>query len=56
MASIEEKQAKVKALVQQGRSLDEVKQAMGVAAAPGGQSPRFPSLVEIIYQEVTAKR
>jgi cyclase len=55
LASIEEKQAKVKALVQLGRSLDEVKQAMGVAATPG-QAPRFPSLVEIIYQEVTARR
>ena len=55
LASIEEKQAKVKALAEHGRSLDEIRQAMGVAAAPGGQSPRFPSLVEIIYQEVTAK-
>ncbi len=56
LASIEEKQAKVKALVQQGRSLDEIKQAMGVASAPGGQAPRFPSLVEIIYQEIAAKQ
>ncbi|HSW51463.1 MAG TPA: MBL fold metallo-hydrolase [Bryobacteraceae bacterium] len=56
VSSIEEKQAKVKALAGQGRSLDEIKQAMGVASAPGGQAPRFPSLVEIIYQEVTAKQ
>jgi glyoxylase-like metal-dependent hydrolase (beta-lactamase superfamily II) len=51
--SIEEKQAKVKALVQQGKSLEEVKAAFGVAA-PAGQ--RWPSLVEVIYQEVTAKK
>jgi glyoxylase-like metal-dependent hydrolase (beta-lactamase superfamily II) len=55
LTSIEEKQAKVRSLAQQGRSLDEIKQAMGVAAAPGGGGPRFPSLVEIIYQEITAK-
>ncbi|MFB3779001.1 MAG: MBL fold metallo-hydrolase [Bryobacteraceae bacterium] len=57
LSSIEEKQAKVKSLAGQGKSLDEIRQAMGVAAAPGGQGgPRFPSLVEIIYQEVTAKQ
>jgi cyclase len=55
VASIEDKQAKVKSLVQQGKSLDEIKQAMGVATAAGGGGPRFPSLVEIIYQEVGGK-
>ena len=57
LASIEDKQAKVKASVGQGRSLDEVRTAMGVAAPKGGAADvRFPSLVEIIYQEVSEKK
>ena len=55
--SIEEKQAKVKALVQQGKSLGEIQAAMGVAAAPAGKpGPRFPGLIEIIYREITEKK
>jgi cyclase len=52
MKSLEEKQDKVKALVQQGKSLDDVKKAFGISdgpAKPGGM--RFPSVVEIMYQE-----
>ena len=56
MTSIEEKQAKVKALVQQGKSLDEIKTAFGVAGAPGQPAPRFPSFLEVIYQELTGKK
>jgi glyoxylase-like metal-dependent hydrolase (beta-lactamase superfamily II) len=57
LASIEEKQAKVQALVRQGRSLEEVRAAMGVAAPPGGGTGvRFPSLIEIIYQEVGERK
>ncbi|HUS91430.1 MAG TPA: MBL fold metallo-hydrolase [Phycisphaerae bacterium] len=50
-AEIQQKQAKVKALVQEGKTLDEVKAAFGIAG--GG---RWPSLVEIIYRELTAKK
>jgi glyoxylase-like metal-dependent hydrolase (beta-lactamase superfamily II) len=53
LASIEDRQAKIQALVREGKSLDEVRKSMGVAAAPG---QRFPSLIEIIYQEVTEKK
>jgi len=53
--SIEEKQTKVRALVQEGKSLDEVKKAFGLADQPGPGGMRWPSLVEIIYQELTAK-
>ena len=56
VTSIEEKQAKVKALVQQGKSLDEIKTAFGIAGAPGQPAPRFPSFLEVIYQELTAKK
>lgn len=54
ITQIEQKQAKVKALVQEGKTLAEVKRAMAGAdqpAGPGGR--RWPSLVEIIYQELT---
>ncbi|MGD0382612.1 MAG: MBL fold metallo-hydrolase [Thermoguttaceae bacterium] len=57
IAQIEKKQAKVKALVQEGKTLAEVKEAFAGAdqpARPGG--PRWPSLVEIIYQELTEKK
>ncbi len=57
VAKVEQKQAEVKALVQQGKTLAEVKQALGDAeqpARPGGR--RWPSLIEIIYQELTEKK
>ena len=57
IAQIEQKQAKVKALVQEGKTLAEVKKALAVAdqsARPG--SRRWPSLVEIIYRELSEKK
>jgi cyclase len=56
LTSIEEKQAKVKGLIQQGKSLDEIKAAFGLAATPGQPAQRFPSLVEVIYLELTGKK
>jgi len=52
IASMEEKQAKVRALVEEGRTLEEVKKAFGIEDPPGR---RWPSLVETIYLELTAK-
>jgi len=57
MKSIEDKQAKIKTLIQGGKSLDDIKKALGVedrAAAPGGR--RFMSLVEVIYLDLTEKK
>ncbi len=57
LKSIEDKQAKVKDLVAQGKSLDEVKAAFGIGPEteqPGGR--RWPSLVEVIYAELTEKK
>jgi len=57
MKTIEDKQAKIKALIQEGKSLDDIKKAFGVedrAAAPGGR--RFMSLVEVIYLDLTEKK
>jgi len=56
LTSIEEKQAKVKALLQQGKSLEEIKAAFGLAEAPAQPARRFPSLIEIMYQELTEKK
>ena len=52
--SIERKQAKVKALVKQGKTLDEVKAAFAADGKPPARG-RWPSLVEIIYRELKAK-
>jgi len=56
LTSIEEKQAKVKALIQQGKSLDEVKSAFGVAEVPAQGARRWPSLVETIYLDIITER
>jgi len=55
LSSIEEKQAKVKALIQQGRSLKEVETALGAAPAPAGKAQRRPGFVEILYQDLGGK-
>ena len=56
LASIEEKQAKVKVLIQQGKSLEEIKSALGIAEAPAPGGRRWPSLVETIYLDLTEKK
>lgn len=56
LKSLQEKQDKVRLLVKEGKSLDDVKTSFGIAAAPakpGGFS--FPSIVEVIYLELSAK-
>jgi glyoxylase-like metal-dependent hydrolase (beta-lactamase superfamily II) len=52
LQSMEDKLAKVKELVAQGKSLDEVKAALGVQTPAG--SP-WPSLVEVMYLDLTEK-
>ncbi len=54
-ASLEEKQAKVKAMVDEGRSLEEIKKAFGIEDQAGGASRRWPSFVETVYLELTEK-
>lgn len=53
IAQIEEKQAKIKALVQEGKTLAEVKEEFAGADQTATPGRRWPSLVEIIYQELT---
>ena len=54
---IEEKQAKVKALVQEGKTLAEVQAAFaGRDQSATSGDRRWPSLVEVIYGELTEKK
>lgn len=55
--SIEERQAKVQALVKEGKTLEEVKKAFNIddrPAQPGATV--YPSVVEVTYRELTAKK
>jgi glyoxylase-like metal-dependent hydrolase (beta-lactamase superfamily II) len=54
LTSIEEKQATVKTMIQEGKSLDEIKAAFGVATAPGQPARRGPSFIEVVYLDLTA--
>jgi glyoxylase-like metal-dependent hydrolase (beta-lactamase superfamily II) len=55
--SIEIKQARVKTLIAEGKSLEEIKKILQVEDRPaGGGTPQFMSLVEVIYQELTEKK
>jgi len=49
--------AKIKELVAQGKSLEEIQQAVGDQPAPAGPNgrPRFSSFTEVVYKELTAK-
>ncbi len=56
MKGLQEKQEKIRSLIREGKSLEEVKTAFGIPntpAKPGGMS--FPSLVEVIYLELSGK-
>jgi len=55
IASLEATQDKVRSLIAQGRSLDEIKAAFGVTGAPATPGRR-PGLVEVIYLELTEKK
>jgi glyoxylase-like metal-dependent hydrolase (beta-lactamase superfamily II) len=58
LADAEAKRAKIKALVAQGKSLDEIKAAVGdppPAQGRGGRGPAFPTFTEVVYRELTKK-
>lgn len=49
----EAKRTKIKDLIAQGKSLDEIKTAVGDAPpAPGGRGPAFASFTEVVYKEL----
>ena len=49
------KRAKIKELVAQNKSLDEIKKEVGdqPPAARGGRGPNFPTFTEVVYRELT---
>jgi cyclase len=57
LADAEQKRAKIKQLVAQGKSVDEIRRAVGdpPPAAPGGRGPAFASFTEVVYQDLTKK-
>ncbi len=56
LSAAEEKRAKIKELVAQGKSLDDIRTAVGDAApAAGGRGPRFATYTEVVYRELTNK-
>lgn len=54
--SIEIKQARIKALIAEGKSLDDIKKIFQVQDQPAAGRPQFMSLVEVIYLELTEKK
>ena len=55
LSSAEQKRAKIKELVAQGKSLEEIQSAVGDAPPAGGARPRFASFTEVVYKELTNK-
>jgi cyclase len=60
LTDTEEKRSKIQAMVKQGKSLDDIKAAVGdtTAAPAGGKKgggPNFPTFTEVVYQEITKK-
>jgi cyclase len=52
--TVTDKQAKIQTMVGSGKSLDDVKKAFNIETPAGGS--RWPSLVEVIYQELSEKK
>jgi glyoxylase-like metal-dependent hydrolase (beta-lactamase superfamily II) len=57
LADTEAKRAKIKDLMAQGKSLDEIRTAVGdpPPAQGRGRGPGFPSFTQVVYQELTKK-
>jgi cyclase len=57
LKNTEAKRAKIKELVAQGKSLDEIRAAVGdPPPQQGGRGPVFPSFTETVYKELTANK
>ena len=59
LALVQDKYDKIKAMVAQGKSLDEIKTSLGESTAPpqpnANGAPPFATLTEVIYKEVSKK-
>jgi glyoxylase-like metal-dependent hydrolase (beta-lactamase superfamily II) len=59
LGDTEAKRAKIRDLIAQGKSLDEIKTAVGdppPAQGRGGRGPNFASFTEVVYKELTANK
>jgi len=57
MRGIEERQTKIKSMIAEGKSLDDIKSAFGVGdSAAKLRGSRRPGLVEVIYLDLTVKK
>ncbi len=54
MQTIQEKQERIQAMVKEGKSLADIKKSFNIAPTTAGS--RWPSLVEVIYQELTEEK
>jgi cyclase len=54
ISSVEEKEAKIAAMIKDGKSLDEIKAAVNVAPPAGGRGPAV-TFTDIVYGELTKK-
>ncbi len=55
LISIQDKQAKIKDMIAAGKTLADIQGAFGIEEPPAG-GRRWPSLVEVIYLDITEKR
>ena len=58
LTDAEAKREKIKSLVAEGKSLDDIRSAVGDApptAGRGGRGPAFPTFTEVVYRELTNK-
>jgi glyoxylase-like metal-dependent hydrolase (beta-lactamase superfamily II) len=59
LSEAEAKRAKIKDLVAQGKSLDDIKKEVGdqpPTQGRGGRGPNFPTFTEVVYRELSAKK
>jgi glyoxylase-like metal-dependent hydrolase (beta-lactamase superfamily II) len=56
ISSLKEKEARVREMIEQGKTIEEIKAAFGLQPPPAATTARRPSLVEIIYQEIKEKK
>jgi cyclase len=58
LTNAEAKREKIKSLVAEGKSLDDIRSAVGdtpPTAGRGGRGPAFPTFTEVVYRELTNK-
>jgi cyclase len=53
LASTSARRNQIKALVAQGKSLDEIKKTLGEPQTPAPGAPNFPTFTEVVYKELS---